>query len=414
MIKKLDKFIILGFVLIPFNDFFKISILNINFSFPFFWLLIYIIFSINKKYINDNYSKILMSYLIYLLFRSFLSCIGIREYSDLGIISRNIMYGIVYIVGSVMLYSYLCKKDYLYIEKILKYSFYSFFLTGLIEMLNPIFKFYPRIYNIGTSMARINPLSSESSYYIINIIIPFNILLYMDKNKKEKIIFYFLSLIIILNFSATGFLVYFSSLFFYFVFNIKKRFIYKKMSKLFVVFCIVLIFVINVKKELGVAIFREVNSQSSKIVMYLLDSESKDYSTSIRKIVRDEFGKKLFMRNKILGVGIGGIYKESKYTKKSYDAVINSDAKNLYWTILAEQGIVGMSVFLFSFISIYFFIIKNLNKNFTSLIEKGFLFGSLVFFMVMYSYKDIWIQSFWFYLSAILAMIRLKNKLRKG
>ena len=84
-------------------------------------------------------------------------------------------------------------------------------------------------------------------------------------------------------------------------------------------------------------------------------------------------------------------------TKIGIENEINADAKNFYWTILAQEGIVGFLIYLLYFISIYFFLYKKKNT-----LKIYFLLGYTTFLILLNTYNNIWIQSFWIFQALIL------------
>lgn len=390
----------LGFLLLPFNNFPKIEIYDNIFYLSFLWAIFFVITYSLKKLIekkinlNKNIVISLIIFIFYIIFKNIISLTSIYFQEEILYIIKNILYYFVWCLTFFYLYDYLMYKEDSYKMKLVKLSLDSFFLTGVIEILNYKFHFYERGYTYAYSILRISPLSSESSYFNINICIPIFVYLYFWFDKKcklfTKIKIIILILIIFLTFSSTGFFILIILGINFFIFYWKKIFVsYRFYIFLFIFY---LLFGNILKNNLD-----NISLQTKKIYSYAMNKESGDYSSNIRNKVKNIYGKEIFKNNFFTGIGTTGIYRTSKMTKIGIENEINADAKNFYWTILAQEGIVGFLIYLLYFISIYFFLYKKKNT-----LKIYFLLGYTTFLILLNTYNNIWIQSFWIFQALIL------------
>lgn len=392
----MNKFICLGFILIPFNNFPCLKIEGVNFIFIFLWATVYIVLNIIKKtkIKNNQIIKVIYIFLFLLNLRLLLSIFFITEIDDLKPILRELLYSNVWCLTFIYLYSYLKNIDEKYKEKLLRYSIISYFITNIIETLNFYFKFYTKHITFGTVLPRINPLSTESSYFILNFVLIVAILVYIKKSFFYKLILLTFLLQMILTFSTTGIVSIIMIGIIYLIMNYRLKKIYTNLAKIFI--CIIASITIayfinnNIVKKIEIEIFHQVE----KVIIYIKNNKKGDYSSEVRKKVKFIFGKNLFLKSPIIGLGNGSIYRFSKYNKISFDNEINADAKNVYWTILAEQGILGLSNYIFLFFNIFACILKQ-KSNLT----KGMFVGMSILVILFNGYNTIWIQSIWLYLA---------------
>lgn len=398
--KKGDKDFLLklGFILLPFNDFPKIEIFDNIFSLSFLWAIVFVIsntikwLSIRKLKINKYFVGIYI-FLFYIILRNLLVFYEAIYIEENLYALKNIFYYSIWILTSTFLYNTLKNKTDYEKENLLKLTLKIFSITGIIEILNLIFKFYERNYTKAYGILRINPLSSESSYYNMNIVIFIFIILYLKDKKKlkkyEKIMFFLLILIIFLTFSSTGFFIIVSLVLFYFMkISIQK--------KIITIFSFIILFsglnYFCIENEY----YKKIRVQGQKVIEYALGKKSEDYSTNIRNKVKEVYGKNLFREHILIGNGVTGIYRTSKFTGYGIENKINSDAKNFYWTILAQEGIIGGIFYLLLLFSIYF----NIRKK--NMLKIYFWGGYLALLILLNTYNNIWIQSFWMIYPLIL------------
>ncbi|WP_293722865.1 hypothetical protein [uncultured Cetobacterium sp.] len=330
--------------------------------------------------------------------RVILSILLIKEFDDIKPIAREMLYSNVWIGTFVFLYSYLNDKSNYFKEKILQISIYSFAGFGLLETINYYFELYPRKISKALDINRISPLSSESSYFVINFVIILSILLYKNKDKKDCMILYYFIFQILRTFSTTGFVSVFLIFFIYSIQNIKKTEIYKNFFKISL-FILIVVLLISIKDLRSIKkISFEVVHQVKKVYIYLSDNKKGDYSGETRRKVKEVFGKNIFLKEPIFGIGVGGIYRFSKYNRISIENKINSDAKNVYWTILAEQGMIGL---LYHILFIVFIIYKLKRQKGNQ--ATGLVTGIIVLLFLFNGYNKIWVQSFWMYTALVLS-----------
>lgn len=404
-----DIFLKLGFILLPFNNFPKIEVFDNVFFLSFLWAVIFVIMSIVKgitlgKLKINKYFIGMHIFLFYIIIRNlsvFYEAIYRQEYFYA---LKNIFHYLIWILTSTFLYNVLKYKTNYEKERLLKLALKSFSITGIVEILNLVFNFYERDYTKAYGILRINPLSSESSYYNINIAIFIFTILYLKDRKKlkkfENIMVIFLITIIFFSFSSTGFFIIVSLILLYFL----RRNFQQKM-----ILIMVLVSLFSSLNYFGNEnkYYRKIEIQGQKIIEYALGKKSNDYSTDIRNKVKEIYGKNLFKNHVLIGNGMTGIYRISRLSGYGIENKINSDAKNFYWTILAQEGVVGGTFYLVLFFSIYF----NIKK--TNVLRKYFLSGYLVLMILLNAYNNIWIQSLWIIYPLVLTYNRkIKNDLQ--
>lgn len=413
--KMIYKVILIGFLLVPFNNFPNLKVSGTEFSFSFLWAVLFLVISTlyifmnNIKIKNNLLIKGSFLFLLFLNLQLIVSILFIKEIDDIKPIAREFIYSNVWIYTFILLYTFLGNYTEELKIKLMKISIYSFSFFGLIESLNIYLKIYPKNITKALDINRINPLSSESSYFIVNFVIIVSILLFKRKDKTMKVILIYFLLQMILTFSTTGLVALIMILFIYILKNIKKVKFYKILLKINIIIILIILIVSFMKFELLKKSYDEISHQIKKVSIYINKDKKGDYSGETRKKVKQIFGENLFKKSPIFGVGTGGIYRYSKYNKIAYDNEINSDAKNVYWTILAEQGIVGFFNYLIYLILIIYSLLKKETEE-----KQGFLVGLLVLLVLFNAYNKIWIQSIWIYLAFVLSESKVEENKMEG
>ena len=349
-------FLILG----PFLSDLSISLISIIF-------LTYCIKKNNFSYFNKNYFYFFLLFWVYLIFNSLINNFNLESFKISFFYFR---YGVFVVAIASMLEVN---------DKFIKYFFYCIFLCFLALVIDGFYQYFNkenilgwkasiRISSffgdekiLGSYLSRLWPIFFGLSIFFLN---------------KKNILFILFVLIFILS-EALIFLSGDRTAFFYI--NISALFIIflsKKLFKLRLYTLISSIFLLIIISFINPSAKERVFDQSIDQMNIKINAETKKTKKKEEKDHIYIFSKqhthhyitayKMFLDNKVLGVGVKNFRKFCDFEKyKESELSCSSHPHNTYIQILSETGLIGFAFLLFIFIFFWKYVFKHLLLRFS-------------------------------------------------
>ena len=308
-------------------------------------IFIYIFFVSKSKYILCLLPFYAL-FIVFLIFLSYSIYYSVNAAESLYAISKYWVYFSIGFVISLLLLFYKRKMILVIINSLFISStivallyYYKFFqLEGLkLLSLRPSMDTIAKIASINVGFGGGRNLLASWEVFSLTFALP---LIFSLKSYKKKILYLFLSLLILaiifLTLSRTAIL----SLFVFiaiFIFLLKDNKLKAKLIKVNIVMVLSLLLIL----ALNIANIRDFLETRFILAVETLSGKSDTDLGTLGRLELWNYAFKSFIENPILGTGIGTLYEG----KKEIGGVHNYH--NIFLQILAQTGVIGISIFLF-------------------------------------------------------------------